>query len=202
MILVLNFLKNKHFNLDKFADDGRINSAVNEANIIELLSQKFDILKAKKRDWFDFCYQSSENFYPINLKITELSTDNLNCKLGIYYALTGKMPNFDNQISWENFLENLSKNIQKNNKDYYFLIINKNDLNDIFWTSLKNINILTPNGNNLPFQANWQINKIKIYRHYDEVREILLTTFGKSLKLRARAYNQFLEFFPDFKDKI
>lgn len=199
---LVSFLKGKNFNFSKFSDDGRINSAVNESEIINLIKRKFNISQGKKREWFDFSYDYDGIFYPVNLKITELSTDNLNCKLGIYYALVGKIPNFDNQIGWDEFLNNLSKNICKNNADYYFLIINKNCLKDIFWTSLKQIHTLVPNGNNLPFQANWEINKRRVLRNYNDAKEMILYNLGFSLKLRAKAYNQFLEYFPEFKDKF
>lgn len=156
---LVTFLQNQNFNFSKFTNDGRINSAVNESEIINLIKKQFNISQGKKREWFDFSYDYDGVFYPVNLKITELSTDNLNCKLGIYYALAGKIPDFDNQVAWDMFLSNLRKNICENNVDYYFLIINKNCLKDIFWTSLKQMNKLVPNGNNLPFQANWEINK-------------------------------------------
>ena len=107
-----------------------------------------------------------------------------------------------NEIIWEKFLINLSENLQENNKDYYFLIVNKNNLNDIFWTSLKQISQLTPNGNNLPFQANWAKNKQRKNRNFIEAKKFILTTMGKSFKLRANVYTQFLDIFPEFKGQI
>lgn len=200
---IRDFLISQHLHLSANSRDGRLNSAVNEDEIFNLIAQNFqEILHPKKRDWFDFAYEEYGKFYPVNIKITELSTDNLNCKLGIYYALTGEIPPFDNQCDWGKFLEILSKNIKENDKDYYFLVLNKNNLRDIFCIGLKQMQNLTPNGNNLPFQANWSNNKIPQHRNYEQAKELILQNLGKSFKLRARVYEQFLEFFPQFKDRI
>lgn len=43
--------------------------------------------------------------------------------------------------------------MRENNKDYYFLVINKTNNADIFFNSLKMLYELIPNGNNLPFQC-------------------------------------------------
>ena len=53
------------------------------------------------------------------------TADNLNCKLGIYYALTGSMLTFDNTIAWDNYFKMLSNNLKENHTNYYFLILNK-----------------------------------------------------------------------------
>ena len=44
-----------------------------------------------------------------------------------------------------------NKNYNKiNKKDYYFIVLNKTDSNDIIVNSVKGLKILTPNINNLP----------------------------------------------------
>ena len=199
---MVEFLRNQNLILSKNSRDGRINSAFNEDEILALLQANFRINRQNMRDWFDFSFEESGNFYPINIKITNLSTDNLNCKLGIYYALIGKLPHFDNEIRWANFFSVIKENLTENSQDYYFLIINKNDTKDIFATSLKHLNELTPNGNNLPFQANWAKNKILINRNFKEAKAFILGTMGQSFALRARAYDEFLSFFPEFKVKL
>lgn len=197
-------LKNIDFDLSEENRDGRINSAVNEDELLSIIKPRFPLIEyPKKRDWKDFSFEENGQYIPVNIKITKTdTTDNLNCKVGIYYALTGKIPNFDNQIDWGNYLKNLRQDITPNNKDYYFLIINKNDSKDIYTTSLKTINKIVPNGNNLPFQARWDENKYAINRSFDEARDYLLQTMGKSFKLRSRVYDQFIEYFPEFKRLI
>jgi hypothetical protein len=57
-----------------------------------------------------------------------------------------------------NILYNKLKNKEynKNNKkDYYFIILNKTNTDDIIINSIKGLTILTPNINNLPFQVCW-----------------------------------------------
>lgn len=200
---IKNFLLNQNLNLSHNSRDGRLNSATNEDEILKLIEQEFKgIDHPKKRDWFDFAYTEDEKFYPINIKVTKLSTDNLNCKLGIYYALTGKCPYFDNQCDWGDFLKRLRDNLEENDKDYYFLVINKNDPTDIFYIGLKQMQKLVANGNNLPFQANWSINKEPKYKNYEDAKNFILQTLGSSFKLRARVFEQFLEYFPEFRGKI
>lgn len=96
----------------------------------------------------------------------------------------------------------LSEDLRENNRDYYFLVINKDNSKDIFYSSLKSLNILTPNGNNLPFQANWAKNKVLKERNFKEAKEFILSTMGKSFALRAKVFNEFLEYFPDMREKI
>ena len=180
---MVEFLQKQSLILSKNSRDGRINSAFNEDEIFNLLHAHFRINRPNMRDWFDFSFEENENFYPVNIKITNLSTDNLNCKLGIYYALTGKLPHFDNEIRWANFFSTIKENLAENSQDYYFLIINKNDTKDIFATSLKCLNELTPNGNNVPFQANWAKNRILVHRNFSQAKAFILGTMGQSFAL-------------------
>jgi len=52
-----------------------------------------------------------------------------------------------------------------NKKDYYFIVLNKKDPNDIIINSLKGLFILTSNINNLPFQICWNKNRIFKYKN-------------------------------------
>ena len=153
-------MQQSHLNLTRTTRDGRVNSTFNENEIVALIAQRFEIQRSESRDWFDFAFEEQGIFYPVNIKVsTTETTDNLNCKLGIYYALTGQLPDFPNTISWENYFCRLSNRIVDNNCDYYFLIVNKDNTQDIFLSSLKSIRHLVPNGNNLPFQACWNDNR-------------------------------------------
>jgi hypothetical protein len=89
----------------------------------------------------------------------------------------------------------IEQNTRDTNKDYYFLIINKNDTNDVFINSLKQVSTLQANGNNLPFQIKWCDNKVMIAKSFDESKKLLLETLGKSIKLRADAYISFKKYF-------
>ncbi len=194
---MVNFLRSQNLTLSKASRDGRINSAFNEDEIFTLLETNFaDVKRPNMRDWVDFSFEENGQFYPVNIKVSTMKTrDNVNCKLGIYYALTGKEPDFDNEIKWADFFSTLRENMQENSKDYYFLIVNKNNPNDIFATSLKRLKDIKPEGNNLPFQAKWDANREIVQRDFESAKDFLLGVFEKSLKLRADAYLSYKRYF-------
>jgi hypothetical protein len=190
---ICNYLKNKDFSLSSQRDDGRINSALNEDDILKLIEKKFNIDIPVSRDWADFYIDTM----PVNIKITTTNTaDNASSKKGVYFALTGQI--YSGNEQWENYLKQLQQNIKDTNKDYYFLIINKDNTNDIFINSLKQVSTLQANGNNLPFQIKWCDNKTMITKSFDEAKKLLLETLGKSIKLRADAYISFQKYFGEY----
>jgi hypothetical protein len=199
---ILEYLQetNEKLILSQNDSDGRINSVQNEKEILDLIAKKFKIERPRHRHWFDFAiYDENNNFYPVNIKVTTTKTnDNLSSKLGIYYALTGKIPDFNNEINWEEYFKNLKENIQESKEDYYFLIVNKKDIGDVFANSLKQLKILTPNGNNLPFQATWNRNRIPQKRNFGESKDFILQNFGKSIDLRANIYKNFKKHFGEY----
>ncbi len=195
---IAKFLKTNPYNLSQPLQDGRLNSSVNEEEILNTIKDYFPIQLPKAREWWDFSFKKNDIFYPINIKTTTTKTaDNLNGKLGIYYALCGLLPTFNNEIAWEKYFQKLHKDLGKNtDRDYYFLIINKNDPKDIFINSLKGIQTLQPN--NLPFQCKWDNNREIIQRNFDESKNSILSALAKSVKLRANIYLAFKEFFGGF----
>ncbi len=195
---IAKFLKTNPYNLSQPLQDGRLNSSVNEEEILNTIKHFFPIQLPKAREWWDFSFEENDIFYPVNIKITTTKTaDNLNGKLGIYYALCGLLPTFNNEIAWEKYFQKLHKDLGKNtDRDYYFLIINKNDPKDIFINSLKGIQTLQPN--NLPFQCKWDNNREIIQRDFDGSKNSILSTLAESVKLRANIYLAFKEVFGEF----
>lgn len=198
-------LSSQHFKISSSNQDGRINSAVNEDEVLNFLEKTFSfgeykLIRPQARDWFDFAIEKQSEFYPVNIKVTTTDTvDNLNCKLGIYYTLTGLKPSFNNGISWLPFFTKLHASFGKNkDKDYYFLVVNKSNLHDVFCSSLKGITNLTPNGNNLPFQSKWCDNHTLTKRTFEEASKFIMTTFATSIKLRSDIYFNFKKFFPQY----
>jgi hypothetical protein len=180
--------------------DGRINASANESEALKVIKRRFNISIPRSRNWFDFSIEDAGEFYPINIKITDTThADNLSCKLGIYYALTGIMPDFCNEIDWLAYFEKLSQNMATNcERDYYFLVINKQNSTDVFVNALKGLYSLQPNGNNLPFQCRWQHNRSYRARSFQEARDFILSHFSKSIKLRSEIYFNFKQFFPQY----
>ena len=180
--------------------DGRINSIKNESEILDILQTRFPIQIPHARAWYDFSITDKDNnWYPVNIKVTNTKgNDNLSSKLGLYYSLTGKIPDFKNELGWDKFFKKLKDNIQINSKDYYFLVVNKEENQDIFINSLKQIKVLVPNGNNLPFQCHWNKNRIIQIRTFEKSERFLLESLGKSITLRAKVYIYFKEFFGEY----
>ncbi|WRC58233.1 restriction endonuclease [Helicobacter pylori] len=195
---IAEFLKTNPYHLSQPLQDGRLNSSVNEEEILNTIKDYFPIQLPKAREWWDFSFEENDIFYPVNIKTTTTKTaDNLNCKLGIYYALCGLLPEFNNEIAWEKYFQKLHKDLGKNtDRDYYFLIINKNDPKDIFINSLKGIQTLQPN--NLPFQCKWDNNREIVQRDFDGSKNFILSALAKSVKLRANIYLTFKEVFGEF----
>ncbi|GAA8815690.1 hypothetical protein DUHN40_14540 [Helicobacter pylori] len=193
---IAEFLKINPYNLSQPLQDGRLNSSVNEEEILNAIKHFFPIQLPKAREWWDFSFEENDIFYPVNIKTTTTKTaDNLNCKLGIYYALCGLLPTFNNEIAWEKYFQKLHKDLGKNtDRDYYFLIINKNDPKDIFINSLKGIQTLQPN--NLPFQCKWDNNREIVQRNFIESKNFILSALAKSVKLRSSI--DLKEFFGGF----
>lgn len=200
LLEIQEFLEQQQLHLSTPLKDGRLNSSFNEDEIIKLIKKKFKISEPNSRQWFDFSFEENGKFFPVNIKVTTTDTaDNLNCKLGIYYALTGLMPDFSNGIDWLNYFERLKENIGTiQDKDYYFLIINKNNPEEIFTTTLKSIKKLQANGNNLPFQCRWKENKEITERTFEESKKFILSKFGESIKLRADIYFNFKKYFNEY----
>lgn len=190
---ICDYLKTLNFQLSSHQNDGRINSIINEDEVLKLIENKFNIDVPQARNWSDF-YISN---IPVNIKITTTNTaDNASSKNGLYFALTGEIYYGNGQ--WDNYLKLLKENLKDTEKDYYFLIINKQDTNDIFINSLKNIFTLQPNGNNLPFQIKWCDNKKLHQKSWAETKALLLGALGKSLELRADAFVSFQKYFGQY----
>jgi hypothetical protein len=200
LIDIAEHLQRQNVLLSKQFVDGRINASINENELIKEIQKKFDIQLSKVREWYDFAIEDKKEFYPVNIKITDTThADNLNCKLGIYYALTGMLPDFPNGIGWLPYFEKLKENLGKDEtKDYFFLVFNKQNPADIFVNTLKGLQTLQPNGNNLPFQCKWDNNRKYKKRSFTQAKKYILKVFGESIKQRAEIYFNFKKYFPEY----
>ncbi|QCD53355.1 restriction endonuclease [Campylobacter sp. RM16192] len=183
---MVDFLRENPVRLINDNDDGRINSATNENIVLDKLSTKFDINIPQVRCWYDFVMPLQNKLF-VNVKISDLSNnsaDNCSSKLGMGYALCGieNLP-----IHWEKFHQILANEL-KTGYDYYFLVVNKNNTSDCFWTSLKRIKTLTSNGNNLPFQCDWSQNRDFSSRSEIEATRYILKTYIESWDKKAKGY--------------
>lgn len=202
--------------LDRGGHDGREDSSKNERLITQTLALQFrsdsffrrnhlTIESGPARFWYDFQVFSNDGAVrlPVNVKISSCgSADNLSSKEGLFYAMTGidpkAVPHPDKPKrkwginSWEPYCEAMAHYLGANKSaDYYFLVVHKDNLGDVFWTSLRQMQKLEPNGNNLPYQADWNKNRIRVKRSWNASATFLMGVFREALVLRARVIDQF-----------
>ena len=180
MYKIKKYLKLQSFQFSTQNEDGRINSCIDEDEVIKLLIKNFGekIKKPKIRMWYDIlAFDYMYGWIPINIKTTTtLTSDNTGNLAMCVYAYTNEMLDIHRDKSYANgnmsdILFNKLKNKKyndNNKKDYYFIVLNKTDASDIIVNSVKGLTILTPNINNLPFQVNWSKNRSFKYEHINK----------------------------------
>jgi len=180
MYKIKKYLKLQVFQFSKQNEDGRINSCIDEDEVIKLLIKNFSekIKKPKIRMWYDIlAFDYIYGWIPINIKTTTTTTsDNTGNLAMCVYAYTNEILDIHMDKSYENgkmseILFNKLKNKKyntNNKKDYYFVVLNKNDASDIIVNSVKGLTVLTSNINNLPFQVNWSKNKFFKYENINK----------------------------------
>jgi hypothetical protein len=156
-------------------NDGRINSNFDEENIINILITKFEwkIKKPRLRNWFDICV--FDNYYgwlPVNIKSTSTKTsDNVGNLALAVYSYTNADLDLNNGYENGNMADLLFNKLKNNEinyvhkKDYYFLVLNKNNNKQVIINSVKGLSKISPNINNLPFQVKWDVNQEFEYKH-------------------------------------
>jgi len=180
MYKIQNYLKLQAFQFSSQNEDGRINSCLDEVEVVKLLSEKFGarIKTPIKRHWYDFlAYDYMYGWIPINIKTTTtLTSDNTGNLAMCVYAYTNEVLDIHSNKSYDNskmsnILVNKLKNKEYNfinKKDYYFIVLNKTDSSIIIVNSVKGLTLLTPNINNLPFQVCWNNNRTYKYENIDK----------------------------------
>lgn len=168
------------------SEDGRINSCIDENIIIDIIEQskKFKIVKPEVRNWYDLLiYDYVFGWLPVNIKTTTMTTsDNTgNYAMCVYSYTDEKLDlkkTYQNGKMTEILINKLkNKNFNTNyKKDYYFIVVNKTNTKDIIINSVKGLNFLTSNINNLPFQVKWEKNKEYEYKNIKIVLQKFLDT--------------------------
>ena len=191
MYKLQKYLKSQSFKFSSQSEDGRINSCIDEDVVIELLVEKFGdrIKKPKIRMWYDIlAFDYTYGWLPINIKTTTtLTSDNTGNLAMCVYAYTDEVLDIHRAKSYENgkmsdILFDRLKNKKHNTrskKDYYFLVLNKADSNDIIVNSVKGLSVLTPNINNLPFQVCWDKNRSFKYENINKKVKLFINCLIK-----------------------
>ena len=143
MYKIKKYLKLQAFQFSTQNEDGRINSCIDEDEVIKLLIEKFGekIKKPKIRMWYDIlAFDYMYGWVPINIKTTTtITSDNTGNLAMCVYAYTNEILDIHRDKSYENgemsvilYKKLRNKEININNKkDYYFIVLNKTDASDI-----------------------------------------------------------------------
>lgn len=178
-------------------NDGRINSIKDEKEIADYVKSLFGnkCVIAPPRFWYDISLTIDGKFYPINIKsVTGASQDNISSKEGLFYTVTGLDPKKENINKFSVFEEKMLNNINyDSDADYYFIIFFKTS-KQIFFSSLKRVYHLVPNGNNLPFQCKWNDNKEYSKRNNKEQIDFLIQTYFESVMKKINAHNYIVQY--------
>lgn len=182
--------------------DGRINSCFDEQQIIHILyfnlNQRISVPQ-KDRMWFDILgFDYKVGWIPINIKSTTMTTpDNVGNLSVCVQPLTEYRLSFDEMYTngyltdiLTNYLHQKKINTTKR-KDYYFLVINKNNPKDIIINSVLGLKDIRKNLNNLPFQVKWNNNKVYSPRPIKNViKDIVLCLYNEKLTWKQKLMSQ------------
>ena len=146
MYKIKKYLKLREFKISTQTKDGRINSCIDEYNVIDLLIKKFgDKIKTPKiRTWYDIlAFDYMYGWIPINIKAITTTSDNTGNLAMCVYAYTNEILDINKDKYYVNgkmsdILFNKLKNKKyntNNKKDYYFIVLNKTDATDIIVNS-------------------------------------------------------------------
>ncbi|MDI9347572.1 MAG: hypothetical protein QM538_03630 [Methylacidiphilales bacterium] len=205
--VILCLKKNKMI-LQNNMGDGRQDSSTNENKVIQTIQNANlgfkvtaeNLNKNNNRNWFDATIAG----YYVNIKISALkSADNTSAKPAIFYFLTGQTetPTHTKQY-WEQMKQNESPD---ENRNYFYLIVNKDNPSDVFCTSLKGLKTVNANGSegNYPFQCVWDENRELADRTWAEAKIFLLTQFAKSVTKTISKLSEGLPcYYPEIYDKV
>lgn len=174
-------------------EDGRVNSITDEDTVIDLLVEKYgeeNVEKPAARCWWDVKLFG----YFLNIKssdFTKGASDNFSSKAAILYALTDLPEDKVNTTSWKKFQDALANHSgTENNRNYYIIVVDKST-RKVYLQSLKSLQKLTPNGNNLPFQIKWADNTQPVQRDYRQAYEFLVESYKESVRRKINAHDGF-----------
>ena len=106
LYIVQKYLKNSPLNLSLIAQDGRVNSSIDEISIIQFLNIKYSnkIRVPNSRMWYDILlFDNLIGWIPVNIKsTTTLSYDNTGNLTTCVYAYTDMEFNFEKNENFEN----------------------------------------------------------------------------------------------------
>jgi len=184
----VDYLNTLTINVSESHEDGRVNSIDDEDTIIDLLVDKFgdNIETPPPRCWWDVKVFG----YPVNIKSSKFGSaaDNFSSKAAILYALTDLPESEVTCTSWKSFQNKLQMNSsQAESRDYYIIVLDKTT-KKVYLQSLKSLQKLTSNGNNLPFQIKWKDNVKPVERTYLQSYDFLIDSYKESVTKKIMSH--------------
>ena len=192
MYHIQKYLKSLNIQFSGKSNDGRINSCIDENEVINVLVEKFNnrIKIPKIRMWYDILvFDYIYGWIPINIKTTTtLTSDNTGNLAMCVHAYTDEKLDFNVNKTYENgkmskiLIKKLKKKKFNKNykKDYYFIVLNKKNNKDVIINSIKGLTKLNSNVNNLPFQICWNKNRFYEYKNINKIIKLFLKCLQKS----------------------
>ena len=189
LVEAVEYLNTLTIKVSESHEAGRVNSIDDEDTIIDLLIEKYgdNVEKPPARCWWDLKLFG----YPINIKSSKFGSaaDNFSSKAAILYALTNLPESEVTCSSWKQFQKKLQHNSsQQTPRDYYIIVLNK-VTGLVYLQSLKSLNKLTSNGNNLPFQIKWKDNIFPVDRDYGQSYDFLIECYKESVYKKISAHD-------------
>ena len=166
---VRSYLLSSKTMLTQSFEDGRSNSCFDELAIIQNIQSKYPsrIEVPPSRMWYDILLLDRVfGWIPVNIKTTTMKTNDNTGNLAMcVYAYTDYLidlrKSYTSGVLHEHLVEKLKKKQLNTSftRDYYFLVLNKTNADDIVINSVRGLRSLTNNVNNLPFQVKWMDNR-------------------------------------------
>ena len=183
---VESYLRNNEVKLPSGGEDLRADSSQAEQKVVQFLQnagrwkvRSPAVDSGNNRAWYD----AEIAGYFVDIKISQCkASDNTNAKKAIYYFLTGVEADSAPQHTDQFFKSMKEKEEPDEKRDYYYLIVNKNEPADVFFVSLKGLAHCMPAPNNLPFQSNWGKCREQKERTWAEAKDFLLSAWAASIK--------------------
>lgn len=197
---IINILTKDKFIANTISKDGRINSVKDEDDIKDILlnSELHDyIISQDIRKVADIIFDINGKKYYFNIKTTNgKSADNIFSKIGTLLAFTNiDENNLKNAISWNKFTELLFSNLKETDRDYYYLVVDKNS-GRVMIRGLKELNIIKSNPSNI-LQMEWykEFDRPKRENSFEDSFKYVSKKICESLNKDITGKNDFLSKF-------
>ena len=183
--------------------DGRINSKLDESNIIDLLTTQFGnkvIQKVKERMAGDILVSDGNSNYVVNIKTTwGKSPDNAYSAGGFLIAFTDiAYDSIPHSMTFKKMSKLLTSNKNSTDRDYWFLVITKDIANQqVILRGLKELNNVIANPSNT-LQVHWGkefATKPSTRSFKESYKKLVIDTICESHKRKLKSINEGLAHF-------